>query len=161
MSVRSRIDGGHIRSASKDSASSSARKVRSAWRELPRGPRSLAARCTLLSPSGPQDNSKNPLLSATKEQSTAFPYFCRYLHKKIGVIPSRIASILRINGGEIFQQERVDRGHNENRQRDSQSKQETGCFWMEPGKLSQPMRCQKSMSSAGFSRIHTTVLKLQ
>ncbi len=41
------------------------------------------------------------------------------------------ASILRINGGEIFQQERVDEGHQENRQRGSRSTQETGCSWME------------------------------
>jgi hypothetical protein len=43
----------------------------------------------------------------------------------------RITSILRINGGEIFQQERVDKVHQENRRRDSRSTQETGCLWME------------------------------
>jgi hypothetical protein len=51
-----------------------------------------------------------------------------------------ITSILRIDGGEIFQQERVDRGHQENRQRDSQSTQETGCLWMEQRKLLLRMR---------------------
>ena len=50
-----------------------------------------------------------------------------------------IASILRINGGAILQQERVDKGHRENRQRDLRSTQATGCFGMEPRKLSHRM----------------------
>ncbi len=36
-----------------------------------------------------------------------------------------IESILQVNGREIFQQERVDKGHRENRQRGSRSAQET------------------------------------
>ena len=35
------------------------------------------------------------------------------------MIFGQIASILRVKGREIFQQERVDKGHQENRQRDS------------------------------------------
>jgi len=40
----------------------------------------------------------------------------------------QITSIFQLNGGEIFQQERADKGHQENRQRDSRSIQETGSF---------------------------------
>ena len=43
----------------------------------------------------------------------------------------QIASIFQLNGGEIFQQETVDKGHQENRQRDSQSSRETGYLWMD------------------------------
>jgi hypothetical protein len=39
-----------------------------------------------------------------------------------------IRSMLQINGRAIFQKERVDKGHQENRQRLSRSVQETGSF---------------------------------
>jgi hypothetical protein len=45
--------------------------------------------------------------------------------------------MLQINGREIFQKERVDKGYRENRRRDSRGIRDAGCHRMEPSKLLQ------------------------
>ena len=47
-------------------------------------------------------------------------------------LSAEIASIVLFIGGEIFQQERVDKDHREDRRRNSLGIQVTGYLWMEP-----------------------------
>src|SRR5258708_17834213 len=88
----------------------------------------------------------------------------------------QIASIFQFNGGEILQEERVDKGHredrewnpqgnqernsSENRKRDSRSNRETGCLWMDQessyserndGRVRKRELCSKAPNNSGVT----------